>query len=137
MDGIHHSPLLANPLPPQTTPPTPPGLGFVVPPCPACGAGPLKPAVTFFGDSVPPARAQEAAALAANSDVVIAVGTSLMVWSAFRLAKAAKEAGAKLALVCVGETRADGICDLKVGALAGEVMARLAAHPRLLLPRVG
>jgi NAD-dependent deacetylase sirtuin 4 len=71
-----------------------------------------------------------------SSDLVLAVGTSLMVWSAFRLIKAAKEAGARLAIVNVGPTRADGLADLKVEALAGEVMMRLASHPRLLLPRV-
>lgn len=37
-----------------------------------------------------------------------------MVWSAFRLVKAAKEAGAKLAIVNVGPTRADDMADLKV-----------------------
>lgn len=38
-----------------------------------------------------------------------------MVWSAFRLVKAAKEAGAKLAIVNVGPTRADDLADIKVG----------------------
>jgi len=70
-----------------------------------------------------------------SSDLVLAVGTSLMVWSAFRLIKAAKEAGAALAIVNVGATRADDLADLKVEALAGEVMMRLASHPALLLPR--
>lgn len=36
------------------------------------------------------------------------------VYSAFRLAKAAKDAGAQVAAVCVGPTRADGFLDLKV-----------------------
>ena len=49
--------------------------------------------------------------------------------------KAAKEAGAGLAIVNVGPTRADDLADLKVEGLAGEVMMRLACHPRLLLPR--
>ena len=111
------------------------GAGFSVPPCDGCG-GFLKPAVTFFGDSVRPAVAARSLELAGGCDLLLAVGTSLMVWSAFRLAKTAKESGAKLALVCVGETRADSLADFKAEALAGEVLARLAAHPRLLLPRV-
>jgi NAD+-dependent protein deacetylase sirtuin 4 len=109
-----------------------------VPPCASCG-GVLKPEVTFFGDSVRPDRAALSQSLAAScggGGLLLAVGTSLMVWSAFRLAKAAKDAGARLAVVCVGETRADGIADFKAEALAGEVLARLAGHPRLLLPRV-
>lgn len=83
-----------------------------------------------------PDRAATSLALAGGCDLLLAVGTSLMVWSAFRLAKAAKDSGAALALVCVGDTRADGLADWKAEALAGEVLARLAAHPRLLLPRI-
>ncbi|KAI8473267.1 MAG: DHS-like NAD/FAD-binding domain-containing protein [Monoraphidium minutum] len=112
------------------------GRGFVVPACSECGDGVLKPEVTFFGDSVRPDRAELSRDLAGGCDLLLAVGTSLMVWSAFRLAKAAKERGAKVAIVCVGETRADGIADWKAEALAGEVLARLAGHPRLLLPRI-
>lgn len=92
--------------------------------------------MVFFGDSVDPARKEAADQLASSCDLLLAVGTSLMVWSAFRVAKAAKERGAALALVCVGDTRADGLADWKGEALAGEVLSRLAAHPRLLLPRL-
>ena len=42
-----------------------------------------------------------------------------MVYSAFRLVKAAKAAGARIALVCVGATRADDLADLKVQMLRG------------------
>jgi NAD-dependent deacetylase sirtuin 4 len=71
-----------------------------------------------------------------SSDLILVVGSSLMVWSAFRLVKAAKAAGAQLALVNVGPTRADDLADVKVEALAGEVMMHLAMHPSLLLPKV-
>ncbi len=74
--------------------------------------------------------------LAKDSDLLLVVGSSLQVWSAFRLAKAAKENGATLALVNVGETRADSLADVKVECLAGEVMMKLASHPSLLIPRV-
>lgn len=52
--------------------------------------------------------------LAAESDGLLVVGSSLMVYSAFRLAKAARHAGAQVAAVCVGPTRADDFLDLKV-----------------------
>ncbi len=64
------------------------------------------------------------------------VGSSLMVWSAFRLAKAARAAGARLAILTAGPTRADDLAELKVEARAGEVLARLAAQPALGLPRL-
>lgn len=114
------------------------GAGFVLAPCTACGSELLKPAVTFFGDSVPRPTVDAALAAATSADLLLVVGSSVMVWSAFRLVKAAVEApggGAALAIVNVGQTRADGLATLKVEALAGEVLARLASHPRLLLPR--
>ncbi|KAL6778089.1 SRTB1 [Auxenochlorella protothecoides x Auxenochlorella symbiontica] len=111
------------------------GSGFRVPPCPACG-GILKPDVVFFGDSVPKDVAARAQAAAAACPAMLVVGSSLQVWSAFRLARAAKAAGAPLALLSVGPNRADDLADLKVEARAGEVLARLARSPRLLLPHV-
>ncbi len=73
--------------------------------------------------------------LAGDADAMLVVGSSLMVYSAFRLAKATKAAGSPLALCVVGPTRADDLADLKVEALAGEAMTRLASHPSLLVPR--
>jgi hypothetical protein len=49
-----------------------------------------------------------------DADGLLVVGSSLMVYSAFRLAKAAKDGGAQLAAVCVGVTRADDFINLKV-----------------------
>ena len=59
---------------------------------------------------------------------------------ACRLAKAGKEAGARLAILTAGATRADPLLeleggrDLKFEALAGASLARLAAHSSLLVP---
>lgn len=53
-----------------------------------------------------------------------------------RLAKAAKEAGAQLAILTAGPTRADALADLKFEALAGPSLSRLAAHPWLQVPPV-
>lgn len=59
------------------------GLHFAVPPCDRCG-GILKPDVVFFGDSLPPARSQAAVQMAREADLLLVVGSSLMVFSAFR-----------------------------------------------------
>ncbi|WIA09476.1 hypothetical protein OEZ85_008877 [Tetradesmus obliquus] len=104
--------------------------------CAACGGQVLKPDVVFFGDSVPKGRVESALSAVQSSDLLLVVGSSLMVWSAFRLVKAAKAAGAALAIVNVGPTRADDLADVKVEALAGEVCMQLAMHPSLLVPRV-
>ena len=74
--------------------------------------------------------------LAQTCELLLVVGSSLMVWSAFRLAKAAKEAGGRLAIVNVGETRADTLADVKVEALAGEVLLQLASSTPMLIPHV-
>ncbi len=45
---------------------------------------------------------------------MLVVGSSLMVYSAFRLAKAAKAGNGRLAILSAGPTRADNMVDLKV-----------------------
>lgn len=110
------------------------GTDFAVPPCDNCG-GALKPHVVFFGDSLPPMRVEESMKLAAQCQLMLIVGSSLAVWSAYRLVKVAKESGqAKIAIVNAGLTRGDGIADMKVEGRAGEVLSRLADHPSLALP---
>ena len=74
--------------------------------------------------------------LAESCDAMLVVGSSLAVYSAFRLAKAAKKAGAALFVLTAGPTRADDMTNVKIEALAGEALARLAAHPSLLVARV-
>ena len=76
-----------------------------------------------------------AMSLAQTCDGLLVVGSSLQVYSAFRLAKAAKQADASLALLTAGWTRADDIADMKVECLAGEVLSRMAKDPALLVPR--
>lgn len=100
---------------------------FNVPPCPSCG-GILKPDVVFFGDSLPKERSQRALELAEKASGVLVVGSSLAVWSAFRLIKAAKSEGRKgatVAIVNVGPTRADELADLKFEVRAGDAMMGL------------
>lgn len=73
---------------------------------------------------------------AKSCDTMLVVGSSLQVYSAYRLAKAAVTSGAKLLIVTAGGTRADGEATFKVEALAGETLARLGAHHSLLIPKV-
>ena len=59
-----------------------------IPACDECG-GLLKPDVVFFGANVPREVHAQVDSLLAQSDAVLVVGTSLTVWSAFRIIKAA------------------------------------------------
>lgn len=94
---------------------------FDVPACEACG-GVLKPAVVFFGDSIPAERSRAAAAHAEAADAVLVVGSSLMVWSGYRLVRAAAERGVPVAALNLGVTRADALLDLKLAAPCGETL---------------
>jgi NAD-dependent SIR2 family protein deacetylase len=83
-----------------------------VPGCPACG-GILKPAVVFFGESVPAERVQHCRDALAESDALLVVGSSLMVYSGFRFVREAARMGIPVAAVNRGRTRADDLLQHK------------------------
>ncbi len=74
----------------------------------------MKPDVVFFGENVP--RDQVASAMAAleQSDAMLVVGSSLMVYSGFRFVQAAARRGIPIAAVNLGRTRADDLLTLKI-----------------------
>jgi NAD-dependent protein deacetylases, SIR2 family len=98
---------------------------FQVPGCPHCG-GMLKPDVVFFGESAPRARVEQAVAALHRSDAMLVVGSSLMVYSGFRFARMAAEAGIPVAAVNLGRTRADELLALKVRADCASALSALA-----------
>jgi NAD-dependent SIR2 family protein deacetylase len=101
---------------------------LVVPSCSLC-SGVLKPAVVFFGESVPKTRIEEAYQALAESEALLVVGSSLMVFSGFRFARRAAELGKPVVVINNGLTRADPLAALKVqgecGALLDAAIARL------------
>ncbi len=97
---------------------------FAVPGCTRCG-GMLKPAVVFFGEGVRPALVEDAYAQLAQADAMLIVGSSLMVYSGYRFARAAAEAGKPIAAINLGRTRADGLLALKLAAPCGETLGAL------------
>ncbi|CAN1787618.1 NAD-dependent protein deacylase SRT2 [Linum perenne] len=103
---------------------------FHIPTCQKCN-GVLKPDVVFFGDNVPKERAEKAMAAAKDCDAFLVLGSSVMTMSAFRLIKAAHEAGAATAVVNLGETRADKFVPLKINARLGEVISDEKVMPEL------
>jgi len=97
---------------------------FEVPPCPYCG-GLLKPDVVFFGESVPRDRVDRAMQGLHQADAMLVVGSSLMVYSGFRFAQAAAEAGIPIAAINLGSTRADSLLSLKVSQPCAETLGGL------------
>jgi len=86
---------------------------FDVPACHTCG-GLQKPDVVFFGEGVPGPRVQRAMAAIEHSDAMLVVGSSLMVYSGYRFATAAADAGKPIAAINLGRTRADDLLTLKI-----------------------
>ncbi|WP_416138348.1 NAD-dependent protein deacetylase [Halomonas sp. HK25] len=100
---------------------------FRVPDCSRCGSGIWKPDVVFFGDSVPRESVARAFALVEESDALLVVGSSLMVFSGFRFARAAAHDGKPIACFNLGRTRADDLYALKVEAPVEASLAALRA----------
>ena len=93
--------------------------------CNDCG-GLLKPDVVFYGDSVPRERVTAGYALVESADVVLIVGSSLMVYSSFRFCRRAHERGVPLVAINRGVTRADAWLSLKVEDDCATVLPLLA-----------
>jgi NAD-dependent SIR2 family protein deacetylase len=101
--------------------------GLRIPACRECG-GQLKPAVVFFGENVPRLRVEEALRALAESDALLVVGSSLMVYSGYRFVLAAETLGRPVAILSRGRTRADARpCRRFIGdcGLLGEAAALL------------
>ncbi|MCI0670222.1 MAG: NAD-dependent protein deacetylase [Myxococcaceae bacterium] len=99
---------------------------FRVASCLRC-RGTLKPDVIFFGDNVPRPTVEDAFALLETGDALLVVGSSLAVFSGFRFVRRAAERGIPIGMVNLGETRGDGLAQVRVEARAGEVLPRLAS----------
>ncbi len=95
-----------------------------VPVCGRCG-GILKPDVVFFGEALPAETLYQATVQAKACDVLLVVGSSLVVYPAASLPLYAKGAGARLAIINRDRTPADGMADVVIHASAGPVMTRI------------
>ena len=97
---------------------------FEVPDCEECG-GLLKPDVVFFGEGVPGERVRRAMAALEIADAMLIVGSSLMVYSGYRFAKAMADLGKPIAAVNLGRTRADDVLTLKVETRCADALSFL------------
>jgi NAD-dependent SIR2 family protein deacetylase len=95
------------------------------PDCGVCG-GTLIPDVVFFGGAVPRERVQACADAVAAADGILAVGSSLQVFSSFRFCRLASELGKPIAILNPGRTRADPLAYLKLQAECGPLLEALA-----------
>ena len=95
---------------------------FDVPVCRECG-GMLKSDVVYFGESVPRTVVASATASLERADAMLVVGSSLMVYSAYRFVRAFALAGKPIAAVNLGRTRADDLLTFKVAERCSDALA--------------
>jgi NAD-dependent SIR2 family protein deacetylase len=100
--------------------------GFVMVGCLACGDGPLKPDVVFFGETVPRDRVDQCFGLLEDSAGLLVLGSSLTVMSGYRFVLRAAKLGIPVAIVNVGPMRGDAKADVRVDAPLGVVLPALA-----------
>jgi NAD-dependent deacetylase len=91
--------------------------------CSACG-GAVKPDVVLFGELLPEEAMARAAELAQAADLMLCVGSSLVVHPVAGLPRLTLDNGGRLAIVSKGETPYDDAAELK---LSGEVDEELRA----------
>ena len=67
--------------------------------CPKCSSDLLKPDVIFFGDNVPKTRVEKVRQLVSDCDILLVIGSSLEVFSGYRIVLQAKEEGKKVGTI--------------------------------------
>ena len=102
--------------------------GFVMVDCLACGGGPLKPDVVFFGETVPRDRVDHCFDLVERARGLLVLGSSLAVMSGYRFVLRAAKLGIPVGIVTLGPTRGDAKADVRVDAPLGVVLPELAGR---------
>jgi NAD-dependent deacetylase len=98
--------------------------------CGDCGSA-VKPDVVLFGELLPEAAIGQATELAEAADLMLCVGSSLVVHPVAGLPQLTLERGGRLAIVSKGETPYDDAAELKLtGELDEELDALVAALGR-------
>eukprot|EP00043_Microstomoeca_roanoka_P024688 m.6438 g.6438 ORF g.6438 m.6438 type:complete len:275 (-) comp4812_c0_seq2:52-876(-) len=85
----------------------------------------IKPNVTFFGDNIPEDVVAQSYKIVDEADMVMAVGTSLQVWSALRLVRRALSQNKPAVVLTRGPTRADDIATVKLEGLLSELLPQV------------
>lgn len=102
---------------------------FIVPDCRHCG-GTLMPDVVFFGGNVPRERVRQCMEAVEGCDGLLAIGSSLQVFSGFRFCRRAHQLGKPLAILNPGHTRADALASLKMTADCQHLLPSVATRAK-------
>ena len=97
-------------------------LNDAIPPVCECGSVYLKPDAIFFGEPLPQKALNQAIELAGKCDLMIVVGSSLVVYPAAEIPLIAKRSGASMVLINLDATPYDDIFDLRFYSRASDVL---------------
>lgn len=97
------------------------------PRCVSCGGQRLKPTVVLFGEPMPVKAVTRAFDLARHADVMLVVGSSLVVYPAAELPVAAVRSGARMIVVNAEPTPFDRLAEVVIHGRSGEILPQLAA----------
>ena len=100
---------------------------FNVPSCDNCN-GILIPDVVFFGGSIPKPRVALCNEAINRADAVLAIGSSLQVFSGYRFCRLAGQLGKPLVIINPGSTRADPLASMKLVSDCEPLLHAVAEH---------
>ncbi|MCA9861231.1 MAG: hypothetical protein KC438_16000, partial [Thermomicrobiales bacterium] len=101
--------------------------GHLYPSCPVCG-GILRTATVLFGESLPREALDRSVELTRDADLLLVIGSSLVVNPAAQLPLIAKRNGAPVAILNRTGTRQDHLADLRLIGSAGVVLPQAVFH---------
>ena len=100
---------------------------FSIPYCEKCD-GILKPNVVFFGGTIDKEVVNHVYQQLDKVDGLLAVGTSLQVFSGYRFCKRAHELGKPIASINPGKTRVDKMLSLRIGQECSTALGEFIAE---------
>jgi NAD-dependent deacetylase len=98
--------------------------GHHAPCCEDC-SGILKPGIVFFGEMLPDGIFEAAVKRAEGADLIMVIGSTLIVYPAAEIPARACRSGARLAIINLSPTPMDFEASVLVRAKAGETMAKV------------
>ncbi len=99
------------------------------PDCSDCG-GIIKPDAVFFGEPLPEKTLRQAIYHSRNCDLLMVIGSTLIVYPAAFIPMYAKEAGAQLIIINLSPTPLDNQATVLIRGKAAEVMPRIMEKVR-------
>jgi NAD-dependent deacetylase len=101
--------------------------GEKVPRCDSCH-GILKPATVAFGQAMPERETSESQRRSASCDMLLAAGSSMVVYPAAQMPLIAKRSGARLVIINLTPTPHDPQADIVINEKTGETLAKILAR---------